>query len=63
MAQLHRFGKRKYWKSKTGKSSPQTFVINDEESAGKKYFEKVFSTKKELLIMTHPRSSGFRNKK
>ncbi len=43
---------KKILESETGKTAPQTFVINDEENARKKYVEKVLSAKKELLIMT-----------
>lgn len=43
---------KKILEIETGKTAQQTFVISDEESARKKYIEKVLSAKKELLIMT-----------
>jgi len=43
---------KKILEIETGKTAQQTFVISNEESARKKYIEKVLSAKKELLIMT-----------
>lgn len=46
---------KRIFEIETGKTTQQTFVISDEETARKKYLEKVLSAKKELLIMTSSR--------